>query len=365
MNIYNVKITEFLNEIRVTTYDKAIISGKAKKKSNPIIKTDKKIKNIYDLGWKRYKDLLSRDLSNGTDLNYVTDEEMRLYHRDGYYHYMIENMQELKIVQAKSDINSKIRKMKLKKKNLYKSKNDSLSRAIQKAYNIGKSNNWEWFITLTFNKDKVDRFDYAAVTQKLSTWLNNAKKKNLEMKYIAIPELHKKRGYHFHLLASNVNDLQFIKSGKLSYGKYKVNDYEPYPKWVKDKSKLKTIYNIDNYNLGWSTATKIQDNERSIGYILKYLNKDLGEAVPIGKKKYWASKNVNIPSEEKIYIPTKEIVKVVKGKDIKFIKKNPLRNYIKSLKKSNPKFMKEIEVTGEYENKINIIEFKKDNETYI
>lgn len=308
MECYNVKITEFKNEIRITTYNNEIIKNRINKKINNNIVAE--VNDIVELG-------------------YFTDQY--------------------------------IANKKKKTCNEAKAKKDSISRAIQKCYNLGKANEWEYFITLTFNKEKVDRQNYDEVTKKLSKWLNNAKKSNPNMKYLAVPELHKKdKAYHFHLLASNIPNVNIVDSGYWSYGKYIVNKEKPLPKWVKNKELLKTIYNIDSYNLGFSTSTKIEKNENAVGYILKYLNEDIANTVPIGKKKYWASKNLDKPKEEFILINKyeKKLVKI-NGR-YKNVTVNKLNEYIENLKKSNPKYHKEIIVdNGDYSNKINIIEFNK------
>ena len=51
----------------------------------------------------------------------------------------------------------------------------SQNRSINKIYELMRSNMWEYFITLTFNPDKIDRFDYNACSGALVRWLNNIK----------------------------------------------------------------------------------------------------------------------------------------------------------------------------------------------
>lgn len=161
--------------------------------------------------------------------------------------------------------------------------NDSLrisrSRTIKKIYDIGRSNYWDWFFTLTFNPEKVDSFNYAICTQKLSKWLNNMRLKCPDMKYIVVPEKHPTSGrWHFHGLFSNVSELDF----KLS-GKYTDNGQE--------------IFNVGKYNLGWSTAIKLDGSFAVVGYMTKYITKKLCE-ITKGKKRYWASRNCDLPIVE-------------------------------------------------------------------
>ena len=48
----------------------------------------------------------------------------------------------------------------------------SLRRAKGKIYDYSRANEWDWFVTLTFAPEKVDRYDYSSCTKKLSKWLN-------------------------------------------------------------------------------------------------------------------------------------------------------------------------------------------------
>lgn len=160
-------------------------------------------------------------------------------------------------------------------------------RTMQKIYAYARANIWDWFFTLTFNPDKVDRFDYGECQKKLTTWLNNMRKSFPELKYLFVPELHlgensqvNERGehaWHFHGLVSGLPDICFQESGVLT------------------KSGL-PIYNVGKYKLGWSTATRVSNQEACCKYITKYVTKDLCE-VTKGRKRYWASKNLSIPEE--------------------------------------------------------------------
>jgi len=155
---------------------------------------------------------------------------------------------------------------------------DSVNRSINKIYDIARANEWKWFVTLTFNPEKVDSFDYAACTKKLSKWLAKLKEKDKEMKYLVIPEKHKSGRYHFHALLSDCCNIKFVESGKLT------------------DSGL-TIYNIGNYKLGFTTAIEVYNSDGISKYICKYITKDLASTTK-GKRRYWASKNVDKPKEE-------------------------------------------------------------------
>lgn len=144
-----------------------------------------------------------------------------------------------------------------------------------KIYNIARSNTWDWFITLTFDREKVNSTNYDEVTRRITQFMNNIRKKKCpDMVYLIVPELHKDgKHYHFHGLLTNVDGLHFTESGKT------------------DKSGH-TIYNIREWNYGFTTATRVQDAERVSSYITKYLTKDCDMELK-NKKHYLCSHNVN------------------------------------------------------------------------
>lgn len=156
---------------------------------------------------------------------------------------------------------------------------NSMKRALNKIYDIARANEWEYFITLTFSPDKVNRYDYSVCSAKLSQWLKDIKKRvNHDFRYLVVPERHKDGAFHFHGLIANCDGLRIVPSGHF------------------DRSG-KTIYNIGSYSLGFTTATSV-DNQQAVNkYITKYVTKDLCEATK-GKKKYWASRNCECPIEE-------------------------------------------------------------------
>lgn len=158
----------------------------------------------------------------------------------------------------------------------------SCRRTKNKIYDIARCNMWEWFFTLTFDPQKVDSFDYDLTSEKLSKWLNNLRRQCPNMKYIVVPEQHESGRWHFHGLFANVDDLVFVDSEK------------------RDK-KGRIIYNVGNYRLGFSTATKIEDWKKACSYIAKYVTDELC-AVTSCKKRYWASRNVDLPIIEELLV---------------------------------------------------------------
>lgn len=153
-------------------------------------------------------------------------------------------------------------------------RSDSVSRArtVQQMYEITRANRWEYFLTLTFDRNILDSSDYNLITLKVSKWLNNLRYRYApDLKYILVPELHKDGvHYHFHGLLSNIGDIKLMYSGIQKKGM--------------------KIYNLANWKYGFSTVSKVRDNSRVASYITKYITKDLC-TVTKNKKRYWCSKN--------------------------------------------------------------------------
>lgn len=163
---------------------------------------------------------------------------------------------------------------------------NSVNRTVNNVYYLTRSNVWDWFVTLTFDPQKVDSLDYDCCVKKLSKWLKRCKEDNPNMRYLVVPEKHKSGRYHFHGLFADCDCLNFTDSGKTVKGQ--------------------VIYNIGKYHLGFTTATRVQDTERVSKYITKYITKEMCEATP-NKKRYWASRNLEKAEMENYLIPGEDM----------------------------------------------------------
>lgn len=154
-------------------------------------------------------------------------------------------------------------------------KSVSLSATKNRIYNIARSNTWDWFITLTFDRSRTDSSEYNMIVSRLKIFLNNLQKRKCpNLKYLIVPELHKDREhYHFHGLLANTDGLKFRFSGHYT-------------------KEGKPIYNVVNWSWGWTTATIIGDSGRASSYIMKYITKD-NENILKEKNRYYCSRNVN------------------------------------------------------------------------
>lgn len=150
----------------------------------------------------------------------------------------------------------------------------SRRRAYKKIYDYAICNEdvFDLFVTMTLDKQVVDRYDIQKVYPKLKSFLTNrVQRKGLA--YILVPELHKDGAIHFHgLLNSSAVDLK--DSGK----KY----------WKRNApARGQRIYNVTDWKLGFTTAVKLKgDYENVCKYITKYVLKQ-SDGGMIGGRYYY------------------------------------------------------------------------------
>lgn len=166
-------------------------------------------------------------------------------------------------------------------------KPDNMERSMRRARSalrrIALSNDFRWFVTLTLNPALVDSHDGAAVVKKLNAWCSNMVQRK-GLKYILVPERHKKGGIHFHGFFNDC--LEVVDSGHT------------------DKQGHK-IYNLPQWSLGFTTAIELYDDyQKAVGYVCKYIGKE-GEK-PAGRW-YYSGGDLVDPEVEYIEISPAEI----------------------------------------------------------
>lgn len=72
---------------------------------------------------------------------------------------------------------------------------------------------FRWFVTLTLDAARVDRYDMAAITRKLNAWLDNQVRRR-GLAYVLVPERHKDGAIHFHGFFNDA--LEAVDSGTVS-----------------------------------------------------------------------------------------------------------------------------------------------------
>jgi len=154
---------------------------------------------------------------------------------------------------------------------------------------LNNSSKFDYFITLTFSDCELPNkvYSHEGAMTELTKWLNNQKHQNKDMCYIIVPEFHKSGRLHFHGLVGNVPKWRFQEAINAKTGKLlKENGLQ--------------IYNLLNYNLGYTTISIIQDKEKVANYIAKYATKEL--ITLKFKKRYWYSRNLKLPIIDYLFL---------------------------------------------------------------
>ena len=169
-------------------------------------------------------------------------------------------------------------------------------------------NDFDWFATLTFDKQKIDRTNDEAVYNAYKKYINNIKHQFPSFRYLTVLERHEDGCIHFHLLIAGLTPKQLglVNSGKVccswAFYKDKICSKEYFEKTkhehineLQDTDGL-AVYNVTTFPFGLTTVTRIASRERCNSYVKKYINKDIGKSTEIFKKRFFYSRNLNVPT---------------------------------------------------------------------
>lgn len=140
----------------------------------------------------------------------------------------------------------------------------SMRRARSKLRRLALSNEFSYFVTLTLDPEKIDRYDGAAVTKALGRWCDNMVRRH-GLRYILVPEQHKDGAFHFHGFMAG-EGLQTVDSGVQWDGR--------------------PVLNLPQWGYGFTTAQRLYgEYSAAVGYCCKYIGKQEGQR-PLGRWYY-------------------------------------------------------------------------------
>ncbi len=191
----------------------------------------------------------------------------------------------------------------------------SMRRARSRVRRIALSNDFRYFVTLTLDPAKVDSHSGAAVVKKLNAWASNAVQRH-GLKYILVPELHKKGGIHFHGFFNDA--LPAVDSGtiKLPWAKKpkRPRSAAERAEWLAAGGQI--VYNLPGWTLGFTTAMALHgEYPAAVSYVCKYIGKD--GTKPAGRWYYSGGALVE-PSVEFVEISPAELAEEYQGKALIF-----------------------------------------------
>lgn len=156
----------------------------------------------------------------------------------------------------------------------------NINRARFELQRIVKANEKEFktFVTLTFEENITDIEKANKMFNSFRTYIKRLKN---DFKYVCVPEFQKRGAVHYHLLTNiDYNDIQLLSQ-------------EEKKLWNKSSKQWQVGKNIKAWNKGYTLVKKI-DNYNIIGYISKYMTKDIDNRL-WGKRRYLCSQNLIKP----------------------------------------------------------------------
>lgn len=180
----------------------------------------------------------------------------------------------------------------------------SMRRARAKVRRLALANEFKYFVTLTLDPGKVDSHNAAAVVKKLNAWASNAVQRH-GLRYILVPELHKKGGIHFHGFFNDA--LPAVDSGtvRVPWAKKprKPRSAAQRDEWLAAGGQI--VYNLPGWALGFTTAMELYGNyPAAVAYVCKYIGKD--GTKPAGRW-YYSGGELSEPRAEYLEISPAEL----------------------------------------------------------
>lgn len=149
--------------------------------------------------------------------------------------------------------------------------NNNISRAKSKVREYALCNYFQYFVTLTIDKTKYNRYDLKTYYKDLSQFLlNYGKVHKTKIQYILIPERHKDGAWHMHGLITGILDKHLIENK---------NNYLSWKQYSK--------------KFGYMSLGMVQDHDKVANYITKYITKDMSNTInDLGGHMYYCSKGL-------------------------------------------------------------------------
>lgn len=158
-----------------------------------------------------------------------------------------------------------------KGKNNHKLSNN-ISRAITTCRYIALSNDWDYFITLTLDPKKYDRFNLQNWHKDLSSFFKSINRKfSCKIRYLLVPERHENGAWHIHGL------IQGIPSNLVKLNDNGYLDFIPY-----------------NLQFGYCSLSPVVSHVAVSLYITKHLSKQIKcGVIDLNQHLYYCSRGLN------------------------------------------------------------------------
>lgn len=156
----------------------------------------------------------------------------------------------------------------------------ALSRAKNLVREISLCNDWEFFVTLTFDRSRWDRYSLEDRVNELMQWIQNQNKKGARIRYLIVPEFHKDGAVHFHGLISGIRPAPRPAGWPKSVNRKEDGSY--YDIWPEFSERY-----------GYSSVELVQDPIAVGFYVSKYITKSMADSADLkGVHTYYRSRGL-------------------------------------------------------------------------
>lgn len=169
---------------------------------------------------------------------------------------------------------------------------NNVQRARSKLLEYALCNHWDYFVTLTTDCSRVDRYslsDCYEEIRKLIRFLN--RKHGCKIRWLLVPEQHADGAWHFHGFIADAPEMVLFSLD------------DNLPKHIKDNLKKgEKVYNWHPYanKIGYSHCEPIRNAEAASRYVTKYITKDLARSVnKLGDHLYYCSQGLQKAEQAK------------------------------------------------------------------
>lgn len=179
----------------------------------------------------------------------------------------------------------------------------SRRRAISKIKDYALCSDFEWFVTLTLNKEKIDRYSYDDAVKKLGIYCSNRVQRH-GLRYVIVTEKHQDGALHFHGFFGGLPFGDFIPSGTYTGGPVRGKPKRPrtaseLARWIEGGAH--EVYNLKSWKLGFTTAVLLdRDYRAAITYVSKYIRKTPQK---VGGRWYLSGGALKLPEVQLMDIP--------------------------------------------------------------
>ena len=171
----------------------------------------------------------------------------------------------------------------------------SISRTKRSILELALCNDWDYFITMTLDEEKRNRFDLESWHKSFQEFLKYRRKRDhLNISYLLVPEQHGDGAWHCHGLIRGVMPLDLIPFSNMDKAGYLSKDGKRLPRKLRESDYLN--WRDFQNSFGFCSLGRLVNCDAVSFYITKYITKDLARCVSTcGKHMYWASKKLNRP----------------------------------------------------------------------